>query len=280
MSNHATEVARGKRFEFGANWRHFLEHLTPGRVEEAQQSLTSMLAIDDWHAIALLDVGCGSGLFSLAARRLEARVVSFDYDPQSVACTRELQQRYFPSDDRWSIREGSALDRPWLESLGKFDVVYAWGVLHHTGNLWQAMDNAAAAVAPGGRLLVAIYNYQPLWSGVNTVLKRTYVAAPRPGKWLLAGGSIALHAVGGFVKDLLRLRNPLLRFRQYDRGRGMSWWHDQLDWVGGYPFETARPEDIVAFYRDRGFELERSVPCRRGSSGCNQFVFRRRQHDG
>ena len=279
-SQHESEVADGQRFEFGANWRSFLEQLTPERIEQAERSLREMLACQDLAGRSMLDIGSGSGLFSLAARRLGARVHSFDFDPQSVACTRALQERYFPGDTQWTIAEGSALDRAYLAGLGTFDVVYSWGVLHHTGKLWQALDNATLPVADGGQLFIAIYNHQPLWTPLNTALKRTYVASPRPVRWVLAGGSMAFHAAGGLVKDALRLRNPVARYRNYDRLRGMSWWHDQLDWVGGYPFETATPEAVVEFLKPRGFVVERLALARRGSSGCNQFVFRRSDAHG
>ena len=132
-SSHRAEVASGERFEFGKNWARFLAVLNEERIAEAENSLRQMLECETLQNKTFLDIGSGSGLFSLAARRLGAEVFSFDYDPNSVGCTRELRRRYFENDGQWRVEEGSALERKYLESLGKFDIVYSWGVLHHTG---------------------------------------------------------------------------------------------------------------------------------------------------
>ena len=151
MSQHAHEVERGERFEFGANWTRFLKTLDDTRIATAQASLCGMLETETLQGRTFVDVGCGSGLFSLAARRLGAKVHSFDYDPKSVACSTELRRRYFPDDSRWTVEAGSALDAEYLRSLGKFDLVYSWGVLHHTGDMAGALANAAGLeVSHGG----------------------------------------------------------------------------------------------------------------------------------
>lgn len=271
---HAKEIAEGERFAFGENWARFLELLTDERIEKAEQSLREMLGVENLQGKTFLDAGSGSGLFSLAARRLGAKVHSFDYDPASVGCTRALRERYFKDDANWKVEEGSVLDRDYLASLGQFDVVYSWGVLHHTGSMWPAIGNIAERVADGGQLFIAIYNDQGRRSRVWTRVKKAYVSAPGPLKYgvllpafgVLWGPRLAVDTLKG---------SPLKSWRNYaERSRGMDAWRDVVDWVGGYPFEVAKPEEIFDFHRDRGFELCEMTTCA-GGLGCNQFVFRK-----
>lgn len=160
MNDQKTEVSKGERFKFGANWSRFLIDINDDRIELAKTSLKRMLNVDTLNGKKFLDIGSGSGLFSLAARMLGAQVHSFDFDPESVSCTLELRRLYFPNDNNWIVEQGSALDKDFMSNLGQWDIVYSWGVLHHTGEMWRALDLATERVSPDGMLFVAIYNDQ------------------------------------------------------------------------------------------------------------------------
>ena len=275
LDRHAREVAKGERFKFGNNWARFLALVDEDRIRTAEESLRTMLGRADLRGVRFLDIGSGSGLFSLAARRLGAQVHSFDYDPQSVACTSELKRRYFPEDQHWQVEQGSILDPAYVTKLGTFDVVYSWGVLHHTGRMWDAFDQADRLVAPGGLLFIAIYNDRGGQTARWRALKKMYVRLPS----ILQPGFAAL---AFFPEELRFAASSLLSGRpgnyvrswtQYRSNRGMSRWRDIVDWVGGYPYEAAKADTIFKYFRSRDYSLE-VLTCD-GGLGCNEYVFRK-----
>ncbi len=271
---HAHEVDSGERFEFGKNWSNFLEVLDDERILKAERSLCEMLEVESLDGKTLIDIGSGSGLFSLAARRLGAKVHSFDYDSDSVACTTELRRRYFENDPDWCVEQGSALDLEYVRSLGKFDIVYSWGVLHHTGLMWEALANAETAVADGGKLFVAIYNDTGTQAARWLAIKKFYNRTP---KYLRTPLTVLVYLpdeIKQFARSLLTFR-PMEYVRtwtQYKNGRGMNKWYDLVDWIGGYPYEVATADEIFEFYKAKGYTLTKLKTGGVGL-GCNEFVF-------
>lgn len=235
-------------FSFGENWKKYLADMHPGAVDATVGYVQEWLG--DVRGLTLADVGSGSGLMSLVAHELGARVASFDVDPASVAATQTLWERAGrPSD--WAVHEGSILDPTFVHGLGTFDVVVAWGVLHHTGRLEEAISAAAGLVAPGGRLWLALYHRTPN-SGRSLRTKRLYNRLPRLAQPAFRG----VYAAAKIGKSLIK-RRRLPPIREYHSERGMSWWRDIEDWLGGLPYEVASPGEVLARLRPHGFELVR-----------------------
>ena len=240
------------RFQFGRNWRRYLDTLTSERIAIAERSLREVCGSDTLAGSTFIDVGCGSGLFSLAARRMGARVVSFDYDSDSVACTRQLRARYAPhdtDDNGWKVMRGDVLDGPFVASLGQADVVYAFGVLHHTGALWTALDAAISLVKAGGILHVALYKDRGFHSRFWLKVKRAFNSS----RWAAASVAAVFFPLMLAVKCLRSIERRENLFTSYAKdNRGMHWFYDMIDWLGGYPFEVSAADDVIHFCRLRG----------------------------
>ncbi|MDD3141809.1 MAG: class I SAM-dependent methyltransferase [Lachnospiraceae bacterium] len=264
------------RFEFGKNWKKYINNnLDESRIVKAEKSLLKYLPNVDFKGKKFLDIGSGSGLFSLAAKRLGATVYSFDYDQNSVQCTKELKDRYFPNNTDWVIEQGDILNEDYLAKImadGKFDIVYSWGVLHHTGSMYQAIDNAQKCVADDGHLYIAIYNDQGWESKAWKRIKKLYNKVPGVGKSIIVFFSFIRLWGPTFIGDLIRHHNPFYKWKHYGIERGMSPFVDLVDWVGGYPFEYAKPEEIIDYLTDKNFKLLKLFTCS-GGVGCNEFSF-------
>lgn len=277
MTGWQQEIINRERFSFGRNWVEFLKTINRQRVSAAEESLTEMLGVTTLEGKSFLDIGCGSGLFSLAAVKLGAKVMSFDNDPLSIACTEALKSK-MQIDNDWQIEQGSVLDVNYLSKLDIYDIVYSWGVLHHTGNMWAALENVISLVKDGGLLYIAIYNDQGIYSRFWKKIKRFYIKGGKNRRTIMLAIYSLLHMGMMTMYDILRFQNPISRYSLNMRRRGMSIWHDMVDWLGGYPFETSKPGKITEFYAGKGFVLIKTnlVGNRRG---CNEYLFQKKVID-
>lgn len=253
-------------FSFGANWKRFVsEGFDPERLEIARRHILAFLGRKDLRGASFLDVGSGSGLSSLSTYDAGAdRVVSFDLDPLSVEASRRLRAlRGDPPN--WTVLQGSILDDDFVRSLEPADIVYSWGVLHHTGAMWRAVANAARLVRPGGLFYVALYTTTHK-SAYWIRKKKQYNAAGRVGKRLMELQHFLRHTV---LMQLLARRNPIAFVRNYKQGRGMAYWTDVRDWLGGYPYEDAKIEEVLEHARGLGLELTKIAT----GEACTEYLF-------
>jgi len=271
MSASLTDVST--HFEFGANWKDYSEKIDDEAIRHAEAGVLKLIPKEDIEGRTFLDIGSGSGLHSLAALRLGARsVMAVDIDANSIETTRKVVAANWP-EKNIEARLVSILD-PEARDLGTFDIVYSWGVLHHTGAMWDAIDKAATHVAAGGQFVLAIYRKTPLcWAW--KVEKKVFTN----------GGSfvrslIRVPYIAGYKLRLLLTGNSPSKFiAEYKDQRGMNFYNDVDDWLGGYPYESATEQEIIDFMRARGFEpelvLELHPKLGLFGTGCSEFRFRR-----
>lgn len=261
--------ARPIAFDFGENWSEFSAHaLTPERVAQARQDFAVLLGDIPLAGRTFLDIGFGQGLSLLTAASLGGRAHGCDINPK---CAQVLarNQKHFPGMTALpSVTVGSILEDAVTQELRAvtanrgFDIVHSWGVLHHTGDMDRAIRHAASLVAPGGYLVIALYNRH--WSsGAWRAIKWSYVHSPRWLQRVLVG---LFYPIIYAAKWLVTRRDPK---RQE---RGMDFFYNVVDWVGGYPYEYASIDEVIAMVAAHGFALRRAIPAV-VPTGCNEFVF-------
>lgn len=270
-----------KYFAFGKNWQNFIEnYLNSERVNEAKKSLINFCKGKNLiKGKTFIDIGCGSGLFSLAAYQLGAsKILSIDVDEESVKCCQYLRERYGKSKN-WEILNKSILNNRYLDKLKKFDFVYSWGVLHHTGKMWTSLRNTLNLVKKNGYLYIAIYNKADSWNiyedgrfGTSFFWKKEKQFYNNLPVFLqnLIDYSVMLTLI---VVYILTLNNPLKKIKGHKKLRGMSWAIDIKDWLGGYPYEYASASEIVNFVKKFGFRLK-NIKINNGLLN-NEFLFKK-----
>jgi 2-polyprenyl-6-hydroxyphenyl methylase/3-demethylubiquinone-9 3-methyltransferase len=249
------EISLNEHFEFGKNWEVYLKGISEEKLYSAIYDLKDFLG-HDMLGRSFIDIGCGSGLSSLAAYKLGAdKIFSYDIDPINIRNVEFLKHRFtVPPEYPWVAETCSIVDTKDLSRIAQGDIVYSWGVLHHTGDMWQALRNTASLVKDEGILYLMLYRDAKL-AYIWKLIKKSYVRAPVWLKFLIRNLFAGLLIAGMVLKG----KNPVKSIKSYGK-RGMSWYTDVIDWVGGYPFEYAEAEQVIEFLDSLGFSLSRIRP--------------------
>jgi len=276
MENWQKEVKDNKRFEFGHNWLKYRSVINNEVINCAISSLKSFFEKENFKDLKFIDIGSGSGLFSLSASKLGAIVHSIDFDLNSVYCTGLLKEKYGVNDEKWKVESGSILNTEFILSKGTFDLVYAWGVLHHTGNMNLALKNIMLLVKDNGLIGISIYNKQYLMSDFWLIIKKLYCSSIVM-KYIVIAIFIPFYfVIGAFFIDLLKFKNPIKRYTSMGK-RGMSFYYDWFDWLGGLPYEASTPKEIEELFTKNGFLLVKKNLVG-NKLGCNEYVFQKYLH--
>jgi len=258
-----------RSFDFGENWLAYSKTaLTSERILSSREAFKKLISGIPIEGKTFLDVGFGQGLSSLCAAQLGAQVYGIDINQKNVKAF-EVTKRSFEilGSERMDMCVGSILltedIKPLQEKQARgFDIVHSWGVLHHTGDMAQAFENCRKLVKKNGAFIVAIYNRHwssPIWR----LIKKFYCSSPK----LLQRTLITIFIPIIFLaKFAVTLKNPL------KSERGMDFFIDIVDWVGGYPYEYASINDIQALADRHGHEAPR-IEKAKVPTGCNEFVF-------
>ncbi len=239
FKNQLTNMQETGEFSFGFNWLDYVKTRLNNEIIEAH--VNDLKTIYDKAGIDLknksvFDIGCGSGLSSLSFAKLGAsKIVGIDVDPYSVEASNYTKDNFLNNRIEWDIHHHSILSEL-LHPEQSFDIVYSWGVLHHTGDMWNAIRNAVKNVRVGGFFHVALYRSGPTY---NQHLTDKF-------KFTLASMEEKMSTLYNY-KHLKK--NPWAI-----NNRGMNKFHDALDWLGGLPYEVCDPEVLNIWLSKYGFD--------------------------
>jgi 2-polyprenyl-3-methyl-5-hydroxy-6-metoxy-1,4-benzoquinol methylase len=263
-----TSMNEEKHYEFGENWEKFLGSIDDDSVEASMEALKSFFSLETFDNKTFLDIGCGSGLSSLSAIKMGAKsVTSFDYDLNSVNACKILRGNY--SINNWDITIGNILDKEFVNNLSTYDIVYSWGVLHHTGSMYEAIKKSADLVKPGGLFMIGIYNKKTPFTEIMHKIKKRYCYSGYIVRGVIKYSYFCLSA----LYKIIKVRRQFFKdIYNYKNKRGMNYWRDLDDWIGGYPYECATPEEIHTFVQTLEFELIKNK-VGTSFSTVNQYLF-------
>ena len=274
MNNELTK--QDSHFAFGKNWSEYAEKIGEAEIKEAIDGLSRLMGGERLDGRRFLDIGCGSGLHSLAALRLgAAEVVAVDIDPDSVTTTRAILDHHFP-DGNFTVEQRSVFDLE-PKKIGRFDVVYSWGVLHHTGDLHRAVQMAAFLVADSGIIVIALY--RKTWMCWLWKMEKRWYAHKPP---IVQSRARSVYIIAFRIGLWLTGRNFGDYIQRYQKNRGMDFYHDVHDWMGGWPYESISPEKVRQLMQRLNFSEVRSFVGHGQlwgkysgifGSGCDEYVY-------
>lgn len=268
-------VNREQHFAFGENWLNFSKKINEATIRSAEKEFNKLIWPDVIKGKRFLDIGCGSGLHSLIALIQGAgEVFAVDIDPVCVQTTRQVLSEQYDKNN-WRSEEISVFDLT-EEQFGTFDIVYSWGVLHHTGDMHQAISKSLNMVSPGGLCVLGLYS-KTLMCGFWKQVKKYYSKSNKSRQDIIRNIYITLYRISALIAKRKTFKEIL---GDYHQNRGMDFFNDVHDWLGGYPYESIRPDELIKYVNTLGFECIREVIIPSGlgilGSGNNEFVLRRK----
>jgi len=263
------------RFKFGENWSNYSSSVNLEKIELAKKDIIRL--VGDVSNKSVIDIGCGSGIHTVAFIQLGVKsIVSFDYDLKSVETTKKLVKKFCYKKSKYKVFQADILNIDSLSGLNKrkFDIVYSWGVLHHTGSMFEAIISTTKFLKDNGILVLGLYVKTKLcnfWYYEKKIFNKYKFLQP-----LIKLPFLFFLIIGLSLK---KRSSPYKIIHDYKKQRGMSIIFDVNDWLGGFPYESIDDNSLLNFLKLKGFKIVRkfNTNSRIGFFGaaCGEWVLKK-----
>jgi ubiquinone/menaquinone biosynthesis C-methylase UbiE len=232
--------------EYEASEKHWLLFFSPEEVKGK----------------AVLDSGCGTGIFSIIfAKNGAGQVTGIDISPGSLGTAESLKQKFGLTNARFEQQD--MLHLPYDDA--SFDIVWAWGTVHHTTDPLGAIDGLIRVLKPGGSILLAIYKKTKV-TWIHEAIRRTLVKTPRRS-W------------NALAKIMAFFGTPIVWvFKRREKARkGESLSELILDWYFVPIRHYYKPDEIRTRLEGKGFAIENYLAHSGRFNSSSNFIFKARK---
>lgn len=230
--------------------------------EASEKHWAMFYSPEEVQGMAVLDAGCGTGIFSaIFARNGAGRVVGIDISPGSLETARGLKEKFNLANV--SFERQDMLQLPFAD--GTFDIVWAWGTVHHTTDPLRAISELARVLRPGGSIFLAVYKRTKL-TWIHEIIRKTLVKTPKRS-WT------ALSKIMAFF-----LSPVVFFFKKREKSRkGEKLEELILDWYFVPIRHYYTPDEIRNVLEGKGFEIEKFLPASGRFDSSSNFIYKARK---
>ena len=214
---------------------------------------------------SVLDAGCGTGIFSIIfARNGAASVLGIDISEGSLETAKALKTKF--DLENASFQKQDMLDLPFADE--SFDIVWAWGTVHHTTDPFKAMSELIRVLRAEGSILLAVYTRTRV-TFLHEIIRKALVRTPRK-TWKALSKILAL------------VLSPVVYFfKKREKSRkGEKLEELIMDWYFVPIRHYYYPEEIKVFLEEQGFTIEKYLPASGRFNSTSNFIYKARKDPG
>jgi ubiquinone/menaquinone biosynthesis C-methylase UbiE len=232
--------------------------------EASEKHWEIFYAAEEVQGKSILDAGCGTGIFSIIfANKGADQVTGIDISEGSLHTAQSLKEKFGLKNAEFEKQDMLALPFP----DRSFDIVWAWGTVHHTTDPFKAIDELIRVLKPSGSILLAIYKRTRL-TFIHEIIRKILVRTPRK-TWKVLAKILAI-----FLSPVIFLLKKREKSRKGEKLEELI-----IDWYFVPIRHYYKPGEIKNYLEERGFSVEKFLPASGRFDSTSNFIFKARKHE-